>query len=729
MEQFGRYQLFHQLAVGGMGEIFLARSASIDGFAKDLVIKRIRPELTSNVQLVSMFLNEAQITMALSHQNVVQVFDFGQVEDAYFLAMEHVHGCDLIQVLNLDSVLGTGLEPGLALYVMSEVCRGLDYAHTSIGLDGQPRNLIHRDISPDNVMISIDGGVKITDFGISSFADQIDTRKSKRLEGKVPYMAPEQARSEATDARSDVYSCGIVLWELLTGEAAFPGEIDSRMLQRVQTSEIARPIRRNKKLSRRLDKLVMTALHPDPKKRFQTAREFGDAMRALLAKKYGGLDSHALRTYVEINRNALQVVNLAKIRPATQAPSFISAETSVSNWTAQFDFPGDILELARDFCEAPSLLALINIAELLTENKDSESASVVYRVAMIKFAQQGLLAQALKCAIEIQKLGRESGATERFDQIHALLGYSNQRLLPYLFSSTSPASELMGHLVGATLAEKVSPAPPTIWLSQLSGAAFTELSRVARLQKYGAGDRIVSEGDEGHSMFLLVSGRTMVYSMSKSGEKVYLASLAAGDFFGEQSFFGQAIRNASIEAMEAVELIEFDRALIDRVMKDNPDAENLLLNLYKDRVVDGIMARSEVFGVLSVQGRKAILNKLLPKTVEKGCLLITEGEIAHEAFIVKSGRAEAFVHRAGVNVPVGQLGPGTIIGEAAALKNTERTASVRALETMEVLVLSKELLTSLQETAPQLLRKIDTVVRERERSRADLDEVTPPTED
>jgi len=720
MEQFGRYQLVHQLATGGMGEIFLARSASIDGFAKDLVIKRIRAELTANVQLVSMFLNEAQITMSLSHQNVVQVFDFGQVDDTYFLAMEHVHGCDLIQVLNLDSVLGTGLPPGLALYVMSEVCRGLDYAHTSHGIDGNQRNLIHRDISPDNVMISKDGGVKITDFGISSFADQIGKRKSQRLEGKVPYMSPEQARTEATDARSDVYSCGIVLWELLTGEPAFPGEINREMLQRVQTAEIDRAIRRNRKLTRKLDKLVMTALQPDPSKRFQSAREFGDAMRTLLSKKYGGLDSYALRSYVEENRSELQILDLARIRPATQMPSFTSPETSVLDWSTEFDFSPDIIKRARDFCEAPSLLALVTLAELLDEQGDPASSSVAYRIAMIKFTQQGLLAQALNCAIRLQMLRPNKAEYYDLSYVPSLVGYSNERLLPYLFSSPSSAAELMSYMIASTLSERVSPAPPTIWLSQLSGAAFSELSRLAKLQKYSPAEKIVSEGDEGNSMFLLVSGRTIVYTSSETGEKIYLASLSPGDFFGEQSFFGQPIRNATIEAMEMVEVIEFDRDLVDRVMRESPDAEALLLTLYKDRVVDGILARSKIFGVLSVQGRKVILKKLIPKTVFKDEILIKEGEMSREAYIVKSGKAEAFVKKGGETISVGLLGPGTIIGETAALKNSPRSASVRALETMDVLEMPEEVLMNLQETAPQLLRKIDTVAEKRQQSRADI---------
>ena len=527
MEQYGRYQLMHQLATGGMGEIFLARSASISGFAKDLVIKRIRPELTSNVRLVSMFLNEAQISIALSHQNVVQVFDFGQVDGAYFLAMEHVHGCDLINVLNLDTVLGAGLPPGLALYIMSEVCRGLDYAHTSIGTDGRPLNLIHRDMSPDNIMLSKDGGVKIADFGISNFADDVSERKSDRLEGKVPYMAPEQARSEPTDARSDVYSCGIVLWELLTGAQAFPGEIDRAMLRRVQTGDVERPIRRNRKLTRKLDKLVMTALHPDPNKRYQSAREFGDAIRTLLTKKYDNCDNHDLRLFVSKHRDELGIIDIKRLCPPLENEAFTGQATATQHWTTEFDFPSSVINMVQEFCSSPNLLQLVALAEHMLDLEDPESAVIAYRIAMIKFAQQGLLAQALKCAIQIFRLDSSNEALfGELSNVPDLVGYSNERLLPYLFNSQCRFSELMSYVIVSSLNMKPSQTSPCPWLSNLSKESFGELIRLASVQKYGPSTEIVNEGDSGNSMFLIVSGRTLIYSSSSSGEKIYLASLS-----------------------------------------------------------------------------------------------------------------------------------------------------------------------------------------------------------
>ena len=717
MEQFGRYQLLHQLAVGGMGEIFLARSSSISGFSKNLVIKRIRPEMTSNVRLISMFLNEAQVSISLSHQNVIQVFDFGQCEETYFLAMEHVHGCDLVQLLNLDSVLGRGLSPGLALYIMSEVCRGLDYAHTSIGPNGQPLNLIHRDMSPDNIMLSKDGGVKIADFGISNFADKLLEKKSKKLEGKIPYMAPEQARGEPTDARSDVFACGLVLWELLTGEQAHPGEIDRDMLKRVQNGQIQKPSRHNRKVTRRLDRVVMTAIHPDPQKRFQTAREFGDALRSLLTKKYDNCGSHELRLYLTDNKAELGILDLSAVCPANEAVSVSPAFFQTSDELASFEYPDQAKLIARNFCKSPDLNRLVELAAFMEKSGDLPAARATYRIAVLKFAQQGMFAQALSLAIKAHQLMPED---ETFIEDMALLpsyiGYSNQRLIPHFFMDSTGFSELLSYIVVASLSQNVTSIAPCPWLSSLSPSAFAQLIRLSKVQQYSITDLIIRQGETGDSMFLIVKGRTLIHTLSSSGEKIFLASLAEGEYFGEQGFFGTSVRNATVEAMESVEVIEFDRTLMRNVIQTNPQAESTLIDLYKARVVDGLLARSEVFSVLSAESRKNLLPQLDNLTVPKGEAFINQGELSREAYIIKSGHAEIFKQQEGQEVRVAELGPGTIIGEVAALAKIPRTASVRAIESMELFRITEEMMDRMKESSPQLIEKIDMLAGNRQQS-------------
>src|SRR5262245_19721950 len=200
-----------------MGEIFLARSASVDGFEKDLVIKRILPTRTADEQFVSMFLDEARVTMSLSHPNLVQVFDFGQTDGRYYLAMEHVYGCDLKTLLKLPRIAGNGFPTGLALYIARSVAKALDYAHKKRGRSGEPLHLVHRDVSPDNILVGLEGGVKITDFGIAKARGQITRLQANTIIGKIHYMAPEVASGEPADPRSDIFSCGAVLWEMLAG--------------------------------------------------------------------------------------------------------------------------------------------------------------------------------------------------------------------------------------------------------------------------------------------------------------------------------------------------------------------------------------------------------------------------------------------------------------------------------------------------------------------------------
>ncbi|HET6343504.1 MAG TPA: serine/threonine-protein kinase, partial [Myxococcota bacterium] len=224
---FGRYQLLKRIGLGGMAEVFAARSHTLDGFEKDLVIKCMREDLTDDQEFVSMFIDEARISSSLSHPNIVQVFDFGQVGAVYYLAMEYVHGCDLQRVLQLPDVQARGLDAPLALLIMGETLKGLEYAHAKTGRDGQPLGVIHRDISPQNIMVSADGTVKLTDFGIAKVRGRAKETQPRLLVGKLAYMAPEQAHAGAVlDKRADIFACGVVLWEMLAGRPLYVGTTD-----------------------------------------------------------------------------------------------------------------------------------------------------------------------------------------------------------------------------------------------------------------------------------------------------------------------------------------------------------------------------------------------------------------------------------------------------------------------------------------------------------------------
>lgn len=229
---FGQYQLLDRIAVGGMAEVFLARRFGAEGFEKRLVIKRILPDLARNPRFVAMFVHEAKLSVSLNHPNIVQVFDLGKVDGDPYMAMEYIHGRDLTQFLRVMRRNGERVRPEMAAYVAAQVARGLAYAHGRAAPDGRPLDVVHRDISPHNVMVSFEGDVKIVDFGIARLAGEaaegLDTGRPGG--GKFAYMSPEQARGEPLDARTDIFALGVVLYEMLAGRRLFQdGDPDEKL--------------------------------------------------------------------------------------------------------------------------------------------------------------------------------------------------------------------------------------------------------------------------------------------------------------------------------------------------------------------------------------------------------------------------------------------------------------------------------------------------------------------
>ena len=273
--RFGKYTLIRKLATGGMAELFLAIQKSVAGFEKLLVIKRILPSMNQDRAFIEMLLHEARIAATLSHPNIVQIFDVGQYDGQYFIAMEHVHGEDLrsiVRQMKKKDVLEFPLEHALAIVL--GMCAGLSYAHEKHELDGSALNIVHRDISPQNVVVTFTGDVKIVDFGIAKSDTRIgEQTKSGKLKGKVPYMSPEQARGETIDARSDVFSVGVMLFELTTGKRLFKGASEYETLRLICEREYPRPSDVRSDYPPDLEPIVMKALAKDAGDRYQSARE------------------------------------------------------------------------------------------------------------------------------------------------------------------------------------------------------------------------------------------------------------------------------------------------------------------------------------------------------------------------------------------------------------------------------------------------------------------------
>lgn len=276
---FGRYHLVDKLAIGGMAEVFRAYFLGIKGFEMPLVIKMILPHLSANDAFVNMFITEAKIYVALRHHNIVQIYDFAKYHEHYFIALEYVAGRDLKNVLVRLRERNLVLSVDLSLFIGHEICKGLEYAHAQTDQDGISLGLVHRDLSPANILLSYQGEVKVADFGIAKAKMKADITKAGVLKGKYEYMSPEQARGEPQiDSRSDIFTVGILLYEMLTGERLFKTESDTQTIEKVKLVAIEEPINRNSRISPRLNRIVMRALHPSPEARFQTAKDLQIAL-------------------------------------------------------------------------------------------------------------------------------------------------------------------------------------------------------------------------------------------------------------------------------------------------------------------------------------------------------------------------------------------------------------------------------------------------------------------
>ncbi|WP_426756362.1 protein kinase domain-containing protein [Myxococcus sp. Y35] len=283
-QQFGKYVLLSKIAAGGMAVTYRARMTGAAGVTKPCVIKQILPHFVDDSDFVEMFIGEARVVASMSHSNIAQVFDFGEVDGQYFIAMELVHGQPLSKVLRRAQKMGMGFFPEpLALHVASKLCDGLDYAHRHIGEDGQALGLVHRDVSPDNVLISYEGEVKVIDFGIAKATSAVEAKTSPgTLKGKYPYFSPEQAQGrQDLDARTDVYAAGVVLYEMVCGKRPYEGEFVT-VLPRILVGDCQPPSVLNPTLSPELEGVISHAMALDREARYQTAKDLSESLVELL---------------------------------------------------------------------------------------------------------------------------------------------------------------------------------------------------------------------------------------------------------------------------------------------------------------------------------------------------------------------------------------------------------------------------------------------------------------
>jgi serine/threonine-protein kinase len=386
--RFGKYTLLRKLASGGMAELFLALQKSVAGFEKLVVIKRILPAMNHDSAFIEMLLHEAKIAATLTHANIVQTFDVGQVDGTYYIAMEHVHGEDLrgiVRQMHKKGIIEFPLEH--AIEIMLGVTSGLAYAHEKRDLDGSQLNIVHRDISPQNIVVTFSGDVKIVDFGIAKSDTKVAMEtQSGKLKGKVPYMSPEQARGEVIDARSDIFAVGVILFELTTGRRLFKGQSEFETLKLICDREYPRPSSVRPGYPQELEAIVMGALAKDREVRFQTARHLQSALEDFVRRDRIPVSNVALTQYMQSLFEEKLAAQKQQLLQGKQLADIIDLQQPGEGTQSDPENGG---RLSSSVMSAPSA------ARTLTEIRAVKRSATIGAVAIATVVLGGITAAAL----------------------------------------------------------------------------------------------------------------------------------------------------------------------------------------------------------------------------------------------------------------------------------------------------------------------------------------------
>jgi serine/threonine protein kinase len=288
MEQItlnGQFQIIEELARGGMGTIYLAEELGEVGFRKTVAIKVINPSLLKDKESLELFIGEAKLVADLLHENIVQVYHFDKSGRQYYMVMEMVFGKNLEKITRRIKQAKKFMSPLIAVCIMEQICRGLDYAHRKRDREGRRLKIVHRDISPANVIVNFRGIAKLTDFGIAKALNLKVPDETEVVMGKFPYMSPEQVQFEGTDARSDIFSLGLVFYELVTNQVVYPAETGERLIELMEHSSPLPPREINSEISFDLNQLILKAMEIDPQKRFQSAKEMREGLTEYLIEQ------------------------------------------------------------------------------------------------------------------------------------------------------------------------------------------------------------------------------------------------------------------------------------------------------------------------------------------------------------------------------------------------------------------------------------------------------------
>lgn len=356
-EAFGKYELLKKVGTGGMAELFLARQPGIEGFEKLIVIKRILPHLTDSrhsSQFVQMLLDEARLAAQLSHPNIIQIYDLGRVDDQYFIAMEYINGVDLSQILKREMEHNGFVPVEHVVKVATYVCEALSYAHKRTDDRGQPLRIVHRDVSPHNVLIAYDGGIKLTDFGIAKATSQMMKTRVGTIKGKWAYMSPEQCAGRKVDSRSDLFSVGVLIYQMTTGMLPFVGKTEKAFMHSIMNDDPLPPSVHRKGYPAGLERVLKKALARDPDRRFPDALELQVALERFLMEQKAVSNSTLISRYArELFHDLLEIQSKASPdgRTATVEGILDALEVSSSIRYAIPPLPGAPAEEPVPFVE------------------------------------------------------------------------------------------------------------------------------------------------------------------------------------------------------------------------------------------------------------------------------------------------------------------------------------------------------------------------------------------
>jgi serine/threonine protein kinase/CRP-like cAMP-binding protein len=729
---FGKYEIIDELAVGGMAEILLAKASFLSGITQQCVIKRILPEYSEHRKFVSMFIDEARITIGLRHPNIVQLFDFGQVDGSYYMAMEYVQGGDLATILNLCRDKGTGVEPRAAAFIARETCLGLQHAHEKKDHTGMHLHIVHRDISPHNVLIGLEGSAKLTDFGIAAAKNKLTLTEPGTVMGKFSYMSPEQALGRPVDNRTDVWATGVVLHEMLTCRRLFVGEGPVETVAQVCDGPIPRVSAFVADVPSVLDDVVSQALRRKEEERFASSADMAKVLSDYLhGERY---DQKSFCDWLEEIgwQDSVSVSGEGGMRrPKTRSSISQKPTRSIQD-----------LELSRlfdDLRARPDVWTLVDIGNRYLELGETDNGLGALRTAAAHFVNRGLWIQAI-CAFDgARRVLQSEELLEDFRRLGEL-----RTLPPEGFQALIEEWDTEGFSADLGRAGPSDKNGPTFvrqrspLFDQLIPEDFAELALGAKVNKVPIKTTIVREGEPGDSLYGVGRGRMVVYCKrddvppggpdtqsttdkdtdegvfrSIDDNRIYLSALADGDFFGEFSFLTNKPRAATVETITESVVLEVSRETSNAIIERQPGFRKALLAFYKNRVGELMMAKNPVFASLAPEDRRGLLAESVPVVARDQDLIVQEGEEGDALFLVRYGEVEVFRDVEGIDVFINKLREGQFFGEMATLKGTSRTASVRAMGDVELLRIARGDLLQLLEQEPKLKDAFESAMAKR----------------